>query len=100
MHRYTTHNPDEKECVPALLNFIVENKPCEFLVYYHMVLPQTGAIKNKVKKVVLWFYACSNLWLPSFNDLESPATGLFQYETLSSIIYEPLAPACLGMLRR
>ena len=61
----------------------------------------SGAIENKVKKGALRFCACSNLRLLSFNDPEyRPLQACLNVETLSSFIFEPLAPARLGVTWR
>ena len=61
----------------------------------------SGAIENKVKKGALRFCARSNLRLLSFNDPENrPLQACLNVETPSSLILEPLAPACLGVTGR
>ena len=59
----------------------------------------SGAIENKLEKGALQFCAHSNLWLLSFNDpkyrLLQPCLNI--EVPLSLIIFEPLAPACLGV---
>ena len=61
----------------------------------------SGAIENKVKRGALRLCARSNLRLLSFNDPEyRPLQACLNVETLSSLIFEPLAPARLGVTGR
>jgi hypothetical protein len=61
----------------------------------------SGAIENKVKTGALRFCARSNLRLLSFNDPEyRPLQACFNVETPSLLIFEPLAPARLGVTER
>jgi hypothetical protein len=58
----------------------------------------SGAIENKVKTGALRFCARSNLRLLSFNDPEyHQLQACFNVETPSLLIFEPLAPARLGV---
>ena len=61
----------------------------------------SGAIENKVKRGALRLCARSNLRLLSFNDPEYRSLqACLNVETLSSLIFEPLAPARWGVTGR
>ena len=61
----------------------------------------SGAIENKVKKGALPYRARSNLRLLSFNDPEyCPLQACMNVKTPSSLIFELLAPAHLGVTGR
>jgi hypothetical protein len=68
---------------------------------YRPKLFVSGAIENKVKTGALRFCARSNLRLLSFNDPEyRPLQACFNVETPPLLIFEPLAPARLGVTKR
>ena len=90
---------------PGLLSKVIcKGQPMDII--FHLVLNigtcckrfTFGAIENKVKKGALRFCACLNLRLLSFNDPEyRPLQACLNVEMPSSLIFEPLAPACWGV---
>ena len=70
------------------------------IIYAARYHPKPSAIENKVKKGALWFCAHLNLWLLSFNNPEYRLLqACFNVKMPSSLIFEPLAPTHLGVIR-
>ena len=83
--------------------FIIENIMPNFAHITAQYRPKPfiySTIENKVKKGALRFCVHSNIWLLNFNNVKyHPLQAYINVKTPSSLIFEPLVPARLGMTR-